>query len=86
MADDILSTVTKNVADTLERDRGLTITPEPGMSLVDSGMLDSLSIVTFVGRLESAFGISVSMADMTLDNFDTVERIAAMVRAKLSAG
>jgi acyl carrier protein len=56
------------------------------MSLVDSGMIDSLSIVTFVGRLESAFGISVSMADMTLDNFDTIERITAMVKAKRLAG
>jgi acyl carrier protein len=86
MADDILNTVTRYVTETLDRERGLTLTPEPDMSLVDSGMIDSLSIVTFVGRLESAFGISVSMADMTLDNFDTIERITAMVKAKRLAG
>ena len=86
MADDVLNTVTRYVAETLDRERGLTITPDPEMSLVDGGLLDSLSIVTFVARLESAFGISISMADMTLDNFDTVGRISAMVKAKQLGG
>ena len=86
MTDEILAKVSGQVAETLQRERGIDITPEPGMSLVDSGMLDSLSIITFVGRLESAFGISVSMADMTLENFDTIERITAMVKAKQLAG
>ncbi|HPW19604.1 MAG TPA: acyl carrier protein [Vicinamibacterales bacterium] len=81
-----MSAVTRYVEETLNKERGLSVKPEPGMSLVDSGMLDSLSIVTFVGRLESGFGISISMADMTLENFDTIERIAAMVIAKQLAG
>jgi acyl carrier protein len=86
MADDIQNTVTQCVADALRRERGITGEVSPDMSLVDSGLLDSLSIVTFVGQLETKFDISISMSDMTLDNFDNISRISELVRSKRLEG
>jgi acyl carrier protein len=86
MAEDIAGIVTQSVADTLRRDRGITDQPSPDMSLVDSGLLDSLSIVTFVGQLEIKFGITISMSDMTLDNFDNIRSITELVKAKRLSG
>jgi acyl carrier protein len=83
MPDHIDETITQIVQQTL-KSRGLDVRPEKDMSLIDSGMLDSLSIVTFVGELEKAFSIEVSMADMTLDNFDNIQLIEQLVRRKLS--
>jgi acyl carrier protein len=65
--------------------RGIDVRPAPDMSLIDSGMLDSLSIVTFVGCLEKAFHIEISMSDMTLDNFDNTQVISELVISKLAS-
>ena len=86
MAQDIQRIVTQCVADALRRDRGITDDPAPDMSLVDSGLLDSLSIVTFVGQLETKFGITISMSDMTLDNFDNIRLISELVTSKRLSG
>ena len=82
MAEDIQDAVTHCVADALKRGRGFTGQPSPDMSLIDSGLLDSLSIVTFVGQLEMTFGISIQMSDMTLDNFDNIRLISELVKSK----
>ena len=42
--------------------------------------------MTFVGQLETAFGITISMADMTLDNFDKIEFICELVKSKRLSG
>ena len=84
MAEDIQETITQMLADMLLT-KGISIKPSPDISLIDSGMLDSLSIVTFVGQLEKAFDIEISMADMTLDNFDNIQLICELVRSKRPA-
>lgn len=84
MSEQVQEIVSGLVKETLQL-RGLTIEPSPEMSLIDSGMLDSLSIVTFVGSLEKAFGIEISMSDMTLDNFDNVQLISELVRSRLAS-
>ena len=85
MTEDIQATVTKLVTDALLQ-RGIKAQPTPDMSLIDSGLLDSLIIVTFVGQLEKAFGVSISMADMTIDNFDNILLISAFVQNKRLSG
>lgn len=81
MAEQIQETITQILADMLLI-QGISIKLSPDMSLIDSGLLDSLSIVTFVGQLEKACGIEISIADMTLDNFDKIEFICKLVRSK----
>jgi acyl carrier protein len=86
MAEDTQVIVTQCVADALRRNRGITDQPSPDLSLVESGLLDSLSIVTFVGQLEARFGITISMSDMTLDNFDNIRLISEFVESKRLSG
>lgn len=50
--------------------------------LVDSGVLDSLDIVTLVTEINDCFGVSVSAEDMIPENFNSIEAMAALV-AKL---
>lgn len=80
MTKDIQETITQMLTDMLLT-TGISIKPSPDMSLIDSGLLDSLSIVTFIGQLEKAFDIEISIADMTLDNFDNIQRICELVRS-----
>ncbi len=84
MTAEIETTVQSLVADTL-KSRGIDVTPSADMSLIDSGMLDSLTIVTFVSKLEKAFDVVIETADMTLDNFDNIQLIANLIRAKRRA-
>ncbi len=44
-------------------------------SLFDGGLLDSFQLLEFVQHLETSAGIKVSPLEMTLENFDTVERM-----------
>jgi acyl carrier protein len=83
MTKDIQETITKFITEILLK-RGIKAEPAPDTSLVDSGMIDSLSVVTFVRRLEDAFDIEVTMTDMTLDNFDTIQLICDFVGRKLA--
>lgn len=54
----------------------------PDEEIFSSGLLDSLSVVQLMQFLEERFTITISPGDVTLDDFDTLERIGALV-AKL---
>ena len=51
-------------------------------SLMDSGILDSLSLLRLVVFLEERFGITVGDADLLPDNFASVNAICAYLRAR----
>ena len=64
----------------------LHLDPPPiELDLFDSGVLDSLAFVELLLRLEQDFGVSVSVDDLELENFRTIERIAAFVEAHAAA-
>ena len=50
-------------------------------SLLESGILDSLSLLQLVVFLEGRFGITVGDADLLPENFDTVNAICAYLRS-----
>jgi acyl carrier protein len=50
--------------------------------LVTGGFLDSLASVNLVGFLEKKYGIKVAAHEVNVDNLDTLQRIAGMVRKK----
>jgi len=83
MPRELQETVTQFVTQILLQ-RGIEIMPSADTSLIDSGMIDSLSVVTFVAQLEKQFDITISMGDMTLDNFDNIQLICDFVRSKRS--
>jgi acyl carrier protein len=51
-------------------------------SLLESGIIDSLSLLRLVVFLEERFGITMGDADLLPENFATVDSICAYVRAR----
>ena len=51
-------------------------------SLLEGGILDSLSLLRLVVFLEERFNIAVGEADLLPENFDTVNTICAYLRAR----
>ena len=49
--------------------------------LFSSGLLDSFSLMELMTFLESDVGIRIGPDDLTLDNFDTTNRILEFVRS-----
>ena len=49
--------------------------------LLESGILDSLSVLKLVLFLEEQFGIVVAPEDLIPENFETVDAICAYLRA-----
>ena len=50
-------------------------------SLLDSGILDSLSLLRLVVFIQERFGIVVDDVDLVPENFDTVDDICAYLRS-----
>jgi acyl carrier protein len=49
----------------------------PGALLFSSGLIDSFSLVSLLSFLETHGGFSVDPEDVTLENFDSLDRILA---------
>jgi acyl carrier protein len=50
--------------------------------LFSSGLIDSFSMVDLIIFIEETRGLRVHPADVTLDNFDSIDRILAFVEAR----
>lgn len=48
--------------------------------LFSTGILDSVAMMNIIGFVEEKAGIEVRPADVTLDNFDTCQRIVDYAR------
>lgn len=56
-----------------------TEAPAPGTDLFETGVLDSMAFASLVVHLEQEFGLSISVDDLELDNFRSLEKIAEFV-------
>jgi len=65
----------------LARKRGLHETD----NLMENGVVDSLGVLELVGFMEREFSLSVSDEELTMDNFQSVQHIAAFIEAKARA-
>lgn len=54
----------------------------PGTPLFSTGLLDSVAMLSVIGFVEERARIEVSAGDVTLENFDTAERIVSYVDAR----
>lgn len=48
--------------------------------LVEDGLLDSFDIVTLVAEFDKTFGISIDGADITPENFNTIDNMVELVK------
>ena len=53
--------------------------PSPDTDLLETGVLDSLGFVELLLHLEQAFGITVALEQIDLQNFRSLERIAVLL-------
>jgi acyl carrier protein len=44
-------------------------------ALFSTGLIDSFALVTLLAYIEKAAGVRIAPTDVTLDNFDSIERI-----------
>ena len=57
-----------------------------GLSLTDSGTIDSTGVLELVVFLEETFGISIPDSDVVPDNLDTIDNLVRYVRASRGDG
>ena len=53
-------------------------------SFMDKGIIDSTGILELIMYVETEFQLQVKEAEMTVENFDSVDRIAKFVSGKIS--
>jgi acyl carrier protein len=58
---------------------------EPDESLVQRGVVDSTGVLELVEFLQTRYGIRVADDEITTDNLDTLNAIAAYLKRKLAA-
>ena len=54
-------------------------------SLLEAGVIDSMTMVDLIVHLEKRYGINIDEDDMTPENFDSIEAIEAYVIRKQSS-
>jgi acyl carrier protein len=53
--------------------------PSNNTDLLSTGLLDSLTLVELLVHLEQSFGVQVSVDDLEMDNFRTIDSIATYI-------
>ena len=53
--------------------------PAPDVDIIDRGLLDSLALVTLLFEMEVEFGVQIPLDSLEIEDFRTLERIAALV-------
>jgi len=56
--------------------------PETDADLFEAGVLDSLAFVELLLHVEREFGVTVAVDDLQVENFRSIDRIAAFVTAR----
>ena len=57
----------------------------PDVSLLETGIIDSIGLFRLVAFLEESFAIAVQPEDLMAENFETIEAIAGYIRSQLVA-
>ena len=55
-------------------------------SLLEAGVIDSMSMVDLIAHLEKTYGIVIDEDDMVPENFDSLKAITAYVGCKQAEG
>ena len=58
---------------------------EDGISLIESGVIDSTGVLDLVGFIEENYEVQVPDTDLVPDNFDSVDRIVAYIERRLKS-
>jgi len=56
-----------------------------GDSLLEAGVIDSMTMVGLIAFLEETYGISIGEDDMIPENFDSIDAIATYIEGRRDA-
>jgi acyl carrier protein len=73
--------ITRVLRDTL----GVEV-PSPETDLIETGLLDSLALVSLLAEIEREFGFELPLDTLEVDDFRTVATAAAYVEGVFAAG
>ena len=59
--------------------------PSVDTDLMETGLLDSLTLVELLAQLEETFGVSISIDDLEFENFRSIASIAGFVDQRMVA-
>lgn len=60
--------------------------PTPQTDLFDSGILDSQRMVELILQVEQRFGVKMNVEDFELEDFRSIDSIAALIDRRVAAG
>ena len=60
--------------------------PSPNTDLIETGLLDSLALVSLLAEIEREFGFELPLDTLEVDDFRTVESAASYVEAAFAMG
>jgi acyl carrier protein len=72
--------IEQQLIDYFKDNAGVDITPDT--PLAEEGVVDSMGVMELLGFVESAFGVTPEMDDLTVENFGTVNDIKNFVLSK----
>jgi acyl carrier protein len=59
--------------------------PRDDTDMIDSGLLDSLALVSLIAEIEQEFQLEIPLDDLDVDQFRSAERIAQLLAAMHAA-
>jgi acyl carrier protein len=65
--------------DAIIRDALSVEVPSHDTDLIETGLLDSLALVSLLAELEQALGVELPLDELEVDDFRSVERIAVFL-------
>jgi acyl carrier protein len=54
------------------------------VSFLETGVIDSMGVMELVAFVQSEFSVEVAQAEVVVENFDSIHKLANFVRRKLS--
>lgn len=76
-----MSITQDNLISFMRSELGIDTDIDAETELFSSGLLDSVSMVNLIGFIEEKARVTVQPADVTLENFDSIQRIVDYVRS-----
>jgi acyl carrier protein len=77
--------VCERITRLIRENLGLDV-PSPDTDLIESGLLDSLALVSLLAEIEREFGFELPLDTLEVDDFRTVESAASYVEAAFAMG
>ena len=82
----LLDRLTQLVTRVIRDSTGRNVTPKPDDRLIESGVLDSMSMVNLVIALQGEFPIELDAADLNEQTFGSVRALAELLVSRGAAG